>query len=410
MPRFEPFAGLRYDPDALTTHGSTLDDVVAPPYDVIDPPERARLVERSEHNAVRVELPEPEHGIDRYQVAASLLGEWQEAGVLRTDPQAGFYVYAMSFLDDVGMARRTMGVLGALEVSPAEAGQILPHEATMPKPKSDRLDLLRACEANLSPVWGLSLAGGLAAACQAAVATRSPDAVAVDDDGVTHELWMITEPERMSEISAIVGSSPVVLADGHHRYETCLAYQQERRATAGGAAGDYDLVMALVVELAEDQLAVGPIHRVLSELPDGFDLVGALGRGFDLQPSEPLAAGPASVASILRRATGPILVTAEGSWHMRAHADVAMSVEDDLDSSRLDVVLADLPPHELSYHHDPAEVVRAVREGTASAGILIRPASVEVITRAAHEHRRLPAKSTFFTPKPRTGMVVRLLR
>lgn len=419
MPRFEPFAGLRYNPDVLAAQGSSLDDVIAPPYDVIDPAQRASLVERSGCNAVRLELPEPERGVDRYQAAAILLGEWQDAGVLRPDPQAGFYVYAMSFLDGSGRARRTIGVLGALEVSPPDAGKILPHEATMPKPKSDRLDLLRACRANLSPVWGLSLAGGLSAACQEAVAVRSPDAVAVDGDGVTHELWVTTEPETTSGISEMVASAPVVLADGHHRYETCLAYQRERRASTAGAAGDYDLVMALVVELVEDQLAVGPIHRVLSGLPGGYDLAGALGKGFDLQPSEPLTAGVARaagaaagarLASILGKADGPILVTSEGSWHMRAHPDVANRVEDDLDSSRLDVVLGDLPPHELSYHHDAAEVIRAVQDASATAGILIRPASVEVITRAARERRRLPAKSTFFTPKPRTGMVLRLLR
>lgn len=415
MPRFEPFAGLRYDPAALAARGSDLDDVIAPPYDVIDPAGRAGLVGRSPYNAVRVELPEPEGGLDRYRSAAALLAQWRQAGVLRVDDQPGFYLYAMSFVDGAGRARRTLGVLGALEVSPAEQGAVLPHERTMPKPRSDRLDLLRACSANLSPVWGLSLAGGLSVLCEAETAGVAPDAAAVDGDGVTHSLWVLTDPAAVAGISKLVASAPVLLADGHHRYETGLAYMAERRAETGDVAGDYDLVLALVVELAGDQLAVGPIHRLVSGLPRGYDLVGALGKGFDLQPLDlqPAEMGPpgeTSVVAVLEKAGGPVLVTGNGSWQMRAHPDLAQRAEDDLDSSRLDLVLADLAPHELSYHHDPGEVIRAVEDGRARAGILIRPASVEVIARAARERRRLPAKSTFFTPKPRTGMVFRLLR
>ncbi|MGH9129695.1 MAG: DUF1015 family protein [Acidimicrobiales bacterium] len=412
MPRFEPFAGLRYAPAALASHGASLDDVVAPPYDVIDPAGREALVRRSPLNAVRLELPEPEVGKDRYSAAAALLSGWMEAGVLRLDADPAFYLYAMSYTDHAGRSRRTSGVIGALEASPAADGQVLPHEQTMPKPKGDRLDLLRACRANISPVWGLSLAAGLSS-CWEPFPAEEPDAVALDIDGVTHECWPITDPAAIGKIASVVGSAAVLLADGHHRYETSIAYREEMRAAARGAAGDYDLVMALVVELAEDQLAVGPIHRILTGLPEGYDLVGALARGFEMQPAPGLSGAFAqggSMAALLAEAGGPALVTGEGAWYMRARPEVVAAAEDDLDSSRLGLALEGIAGHELSYHHDPAEVVRAVREGGANAGILIRPASVAVIERAGRERRRLPAKSTFFTPKPRTGMVFRLLR
>ena len=127
---------------------------------------------------------------------------------------------------------------------------MLPHERTMPKPKGDRLQLLRECEANLSPVWGLALARGASSAADDT--SDPPIAAATDDEGVEHQLWRISEAGAIEAISASVTSAPVVIADGHHRFETALAYREERRAATGGRAGDYDLVMALVVELADN--------------------------------------------------------------------------------------------------------------------------------------------------------------
>ncbi|MGH9062616.1 MAG: DUF1015 domain-containing protein [Acidimicrobiales bacterium] len=450
MPRFEPFAGLRYDTPTLAAHDTTLDQVVAPPYDVVDPPERAALSLRSRWNAVRVELPEdnPAAGRDRYQEAAALLAAWEAEGTLRLDGQAAFYLYQMTFDDGAGERRRTSGVIGALEAAPPGEGDVLPHERTTPKPKSDRLDLLRACRANLSPVWGLSLASGLSELCRP---RGEAAATARDDDGVVHELWPVTDPDALAAICSTVGSAPVVLADGHHRYETSAAYRDERRAANGGAAGDYDLVMALVVELARDQLAVGPIHRLVAGIPDDLDLTDALSRRFELRPVDlPRAAqrsglaggagrleggagrleggaggpaggagelptlhgpaGRAAVAATLEKAGGPALLTRAGAWTLHATAATRRAAEYDVDSSQLDLALADLPPHQLSYHHDPGEVLAAVADGRASAGVLVRPAPVDVIAAAARDRRRMPAKTTFFTPKPRTGMVIRPVR
>ena len=135
-------------------------------------------------------------------------------------------------------------------------GEVLPHEETLPKPKSDRLDLLRATNANLSPIWGLSLTPGMA---KTYATDGAPDVSATDDDGVRHELWVIDDEQTVDAIRTAVSASPVVIADGHHRYETSLAFQRERRAALGGPVpGDFDLIMALVVELSADELAVGP--------------------------------------------------------------------------------------------------------------------------------------------------------
>ena len=396
MPRFEPFPGVRY-----RVGDGYLDDVVAPPYDVISLEERAGLARRSEHNAVRLELPEDEAGRDRYQVAADLWEEWRAKEVLVADAGPSFYLYRMGFHDEAGRPRQTSGVLGALQLSPPAQGEVLPHEHTTPKDRADRLELLRSCRANISPIWGLSLAQGLAALCQP---PGPPDARATDDEGVHHRLWRLTRPGLLDAISAGVASAPVLIADGHHRYETALAYQEERRAASGDRPGAYDAVLAYVVELSEEELRVRPIHRLLSGLPAALDLLDALSAHFELLDAGSDVTGlPATMAE----AGALALVTAGGAWLLRPRPDTVGAASHDLDSSRLDVALASLPPHTVSYQHGVDRVVAAVASGRAQAGVLLRPATVAQIAAVGRGGERMPPKTTFFHPKPRTGMVFR---
>jgi len=400
MPRFEPFPGLRYDPARFDAA-----DVTAPPYDVIDGADRAALLERHPDNAVRIDLPLG--GPDPYADAAATFRAWQRDGVLLTDAEPSFYAYRMAYVDEAGRPRRTTGVLGALELSrpgeiPESGGQpILPHEFTTPKAKTDRLDLLRATAANLSGVWGLSPAAGLTAL----LPTVEPPLASWDDaDGVTHSVWRLTDPEVLTAISAAIASEPVVIADGHHRYETSLAYRDERRA-ADGPDGDYDLVLTYVVELAEDELTVLPIHRLVSGLPQGFDLLAALAPFFEPYPAGPV--GP-DLATIMTAEGVLTLVLPDGAWFLRPRPE-AMTAARDLDSSRLDVALAALPPHDLVFQHGVEHVRDRVESGAAQAGVLLRPASVDQIVEIARGGERMPPKTTFFSPKPRTGVVFRTL-
>ncbi len=395
MPRFEPFPGIRYHSD-----DGRLDAVVSPPYDVVSPPERARLVDRSELNSVRVELPAEEKGVDRYQVAASLWEQWRTKGVLAEDPEPSFYLYRMGYRDDTGRPRQTTGVVGALELVAPGAGGILPHERTTSKDKADRLELLRACRANLSPIWGLSATEGLSGLLDPA---GPPDARASDDEGVHHRLWRVSQPGLTEAIAAAVAATPVVIADGHHRFETALAYRDERRALTGGLAGAYDAVMAFVVELSEEQLMVRPVHRLLSGLPPGLDLVQAFSACFEPAPA---GSPDATLPPRMAEAGALALVTTDEVWLLHPRPEM-LSDTQDLDSSRLDVALARLPEHSLVYQHGLENVLAAVREGRAQAGVLLRPATVAQIARTGRGGERMPPKTTFFEPKPRTGMVFR---
>jgi len=394
MPRFEPFIGLRYDGARVD-----LSMVIAPPYDVVEPEQRAKLVGRHSANAIRVELPEPDHraGLDRYANAAAQLDRWQRDGILVRDVLPSFYVYRMSEPD----GHATNGVIGVLGLEPDSVSGVLPHEQTLPKAKSDRLELLRATRTNLSPLWGLSMHAGLTALF---IRDELPDASAIDEEGVTHQLWVEDDPDALAQIAAAVDDSPVVLADGHHRFETALTYRDERLAT--GAVGGADSVMALIVELAPDQLDVGPIHRGLSGLPDGLDLVDAFSSWFDVTRA----------GEFTERTTGALgqsgalaLVTPAGAWLLSPKDGTPEAAGSPLDTSMVALVIAELPDHELDFYHSWPEAITAVSTGAAQATVLLRPIPVDQIEAWARAGRRLPPKSTYFRPKPRTGMVFRTL-
>jgi uncharacterized protein (DUF1015 family) len=398
MPRFEPFRGLRYQPDA-----SLIGQVMAPPYDVIGSAERVHLASRHPANAVLVELPEPDlqGGRDRYMVATDLFTRWQAEGILRPDPEPSLYPYRMT--DTSG--HTSTGVLGALGLSdPGEESDILPHEQTLPKPKSDRLDLLRATRANLSPIWGLSMTAGLTANFDPT--DDEPVADAYDDDGVRHQLWVLNDRDAIAAVRTAVAGAPVVVADGHHRYETARTYQAECRAANGNKSGAHDLVFALIVELAEEQLTVGAIHRTVSALPEDFDIVGAFSEWFDV-----VRAGAADDRTLgaLADSLSLTMVTGGQAYLLLPHAETYEEAGNDLDSSLIAVALSHLPPHDVLHRHSVGEAMAALADGEGQMAFLLRPVTVAQIEEWANARRRMPPKTTYFSPKPRTGMVFRSL-
>jgi uncharacterized protein (DUF1015 family) len=386
MPGFHPFRGVRY------TNGPSLDGVICPPYDVISPDDRAALVGLDERNAVRLEVP------DSYADAASLWQAWLDGGVLAADDEPSLYAYRMRFADEDGRPRHTTGFLGALDL----AGDVLPHEYTTPKDRADRLDLLRATRVNLSPVWMLTQAR---LSAHAPVDERPPDASAVDRDGVVHELWRVADAEAIAVVQgAVADAGPVLVADGHHRFEVAKAYRDE--VGPAPAAGAQDRLLTFLVELADDQVAVRAIHRLLSGLPDGFDLRGALAAHFDVEPTAP---ADDTILARMDAAGALALLTPDGTWLLRPRPATVDAAGHDLDSSRLDVALAVLPDPDVVFQHGWDLVRAAVDKGQAQAGVLLRPATVAQIADVSHGGDRMPPKTTFFHPKLATGMVFRSL-
>ena len=314
------------------------------------------------------------------------------------DESPSFYLYRLSFTDESGRARRTVGVIGGLEVVDEGAGGVLPHERTTPKAKTDRLDLTRATQCNLSPVWGLSLARGLTALL---LEPGTQVATCVDEQGVLHELERISDPLRLADIMIRIDSEAVLIADGHHRYAISRAYRDETRETALAAASQ--LTMTFVQELVEEQLSVEAIHR-LYDVP-ASDLLPALEAHFEIVDAGPVRSTVIADMS----ARGALCMVDEGlrGRFLLPRAEVFSGTRD-LDSARLEHCLASVP-HEVRYQHGIGEVLDQLRNGEMKSAILIRPVSIDEIRRTAHTGDLMPPKSTFFTPKLRTGLVMRPL-
>jgi uncharacterized protein (DUF1015 family) len=394
VPRFEPFPALRYAADDLQP-------VIAPPYDVLSEADLDELESRSEHNIVHVDVPRERSGEGRYEAAGDLLRSWVSDGVLVRDPMPSFTLYRMSFTDAAGRDRSIVGVLGALEVVDEGAGEVLPHERTTKKASTDRYDLTRATRANLSPVWGLSLAEGLTR-----LLTEPGEPMgSVTFDGVTHAVERVTDEARVAAISAMVWSDDVLIADGHHRYGVAREYRDTIRAEQGSDETTAELTLAFVSELVADQLSVEAIHRVYRGI-EREALVAALGTGFDLTPAGPVTT--ATLAEMDERGA-LCLLDRDGSGTWLTPKPGAFDGVRALDGAWLEQVLAGSDAT-VTYQHGVGELHQALADDdTITAAVLIRPVGIAEIERTAREGLLMPPKSTFFTPKLRTGLVVRPL-
>lgn len=393
MPRFEPFAALRF------SEYLPLGEVTAPPYDVLSDADADTLRASHPRNVVHVDVPNPASGPNRYAAAAATLEEWRDDGTVILDERPSFTLYRMRFVDEAGRNRNTVGVIGALEVVDEGSDGVLPHERTTPKAKTDRLDLTRATSANLSPVWGLSLTAGLTAVLDE---PGEPVRAFVDDHGVEHIVERVVDPDRVAAISAAVGANPVLIADGHHRYAISRTFRDEVRESAGPGT-DAELTLAFVAELVEDQLSIDAIHRVYRGIA-GDDLLARLSGWFAVSEAGPMDAG---FAARLVEHGSLCFVRPDGTGLWLTPGQRLAGVRQ-LDGALLETALGDADV-DVAYQHGVGRTVDLVTSGSATAAVLIRPTSIAEIRRTADERLLMPPKSTFFTPKLRTGLVIRPL-
>ena len=396
MPHFLPFRALRYAPS--TDLGKTC----APPSDVLNDSDRANLVAQHDHNIVNIDLPvATSTQSDAYLAAAQILQEWLKRGVLVRDESPSFTLYRMQFRDTIGNQRNIVGVLGGLEVVDEGAGGVLPHERTTPKAKTDRLDLTKATDANLSPVWGLSLAPGLSEIL------KTPAEVVgsyIDDQGVTHTVERVSDPDRIASISECIAQHPVIIADGHHRYAISRTYRDETRLRTNSSSTDAEQTLTFVNELIDEQLSVAAIHRLYTDVSAEV-LLETLASSFTITDAPPISAS--TLATMDKDGCLCFIDSDLKTKWLTPRADAFDGIRS-LDSARLEHALRDLS-HTVSFQHGVVEVVDVLSQQQANAAILIRPVSVAEIKRTATEGILMPPKSTFFTPKLRTGFVIREL-
>ena len=395
MPRFEPFQALRY------RRNVDLRDVCSPPYDVLSDLDRVALATAHANNIVHIDMPMASLG-NAYEHAAVVLNQWITEGVLVRDDKPSFTLYRMKFTDTTGKARNVVGVIGALEVVDEGAGGVLPHERTTPKAKTDRLELTRATDANLSPVWGLSLATGLST-----LLTEPAELLGELTDvlGVVHSVERVTDDARIAAISAAIAAHPVVIADGHHRYAISRTYRDEVRERTNSTSTGAELTMTYVNELIDEQLSVAAIHRLYEGITYK-ELAAALSPFFTINDADPV--GPSTLSQMNERGS-LCLVAKTGRTHWLTPIAEKFAGVRNLDSAYLEHALSSVQ-HEVRYQHGVTEVQHELSTSDAAAAILIRPVSVAEIQRTANEGLLMPPKSTFFSPKLRTGFVLREMK
>ena len=431
MATISPFRALRYNAhDALS-----LALVTAPPYDCISPELQDELYRTHPHNIVRLILGKDQAGDgparNRYTRAADLLAKWQTTGILARDPAPALYFYQQEF-DVEGRSYLREGFLARVGLEAFGAGKIFPHEETMPGPKEDRLKLLRATRANLSPIFGL-FPDETNEVTEVFRCGRICDPVAqtVDGDGVVHRLFACADPDLTDRVIALMAPKPLFIADGHHRYETALAYRNERQAAGETMGPDHPAssVLMLCVSMHHPGLAVLPTHRVLHGLPDlgAEKLRAATAEHFTWHEFSGAEATSARMLDHLGAAKGHVF----GLWTRDTSKAFVLALRDPkvMDAAaadhskawrKLDVAIlqriflgmdlpkavADASKLRLSYVHLADQAFDAVHEDGADGALVLRPLPVSSLQDVAQENERMPAKSTYFYPKAISGLVI----
>ena len=390
---------------------------MCPPYDVISDEQNEKLHARSEHNAIRLELGRSEAGDEaRYQRARETFDSWLEAGVLRRDETPGLYVYRQDFAAPDGSRRRVIGTLGALALEEfGDTSGVLPHERTMAGPKEDRLKLLRALPVNISPIYAIYRGAGGLTPWYEALENRPTAARFADDAGILHRLWTVTAPAEIEMVRAALRPGPLVIADGHHRYETALNNHRER--VAAGDAGEHDAIMTFVVDADSEGLVVLPYNRAVRVSASRSEIAAKLVKEFSARPIEAedaydeLDGSQADHPMVFVLGDEALLAEASDADVTEAtgprHEDWRKLDVVALHEAVLPRVVGDAQP-EFAFSKDAREVRSLVQEGW-TFGVLLRPLRPADIVDVARSGERMPQKASYFWPKAITGLTFRPL-
>lgn len=434
MARIEAFRGVRYD----LGHVGSLSDVVAPPYDVINPDFQTELYKKHPANVIRLILNREEPGDDdsnnRYTRAARFLKNWQNEGVLQRDSHPAIYVYHQVF--DYGGRRYTRrGFMCRVRLERFGEGRIYPHEETHASAKADRLRLTMACRANLSQIFGIypDADNRVQSVLEKAVANQTP-IEAIDHLGVQHRMWLVTDVRVIADATAGMGDKPIFIADGHHRYETACNYR-DQLARQQNLADNHPAqsVLMMCIGMNDPGLIVFPTHRLFRGLPylNAAKLAAKIGEFFDIQTRDVGPEGTERIWDLIERRAdqGTMAFFTEGDrqWSIasinlngRARmAEVAREHSRDwqtlgvsiLHRLVIETLLGAVNLPKAMYVHSIDEVVQGLQDGDPEGGMfplaaLVMPATVDHVKAISEQWERMPAKSTYFYPKLLSGLVI----
>jgi uncharacterized protein (DUF1015 family) len=430
MAEITPFRALRYDPDQVK-----LEDVLTQPYDKITPEMQSRYYERSPNNLVRIILGKPgETDTDSFNVytrAAEYLHDWRSGRLLRHDPEPAIYIYSQTFtVPGTRQVAERRGLIALGRIHDYSDGVVFRHEQTLAKPRQDRLNLLRATSAHFGQIFMLYTdpKHEVEALLQAKT-KEDPDTTVLDEYETLHRTWRVDDPALIRAVQEKMRDKKLLIADGHHRYETALAYRNERRAAAGSSDPNapYEFVMMTLIPMESPGLVILPTHRIVHGLP-AFDrerMLEDAGRLFDITRID-VRSETRSATTLLSEAgahcTAFVAVTRQGPYLMRAKRtpinealEGVSTQQRELDVVQLHRILlqqilgisedAIRNQEHVKYEREASEAISWVRQG-ANVAFLMNPAKIEQVRDVAFAGEVLPQKSTDFYPKLLSGLAI----
>jgi uncharacterized protein (DUF1015 family) len=423
LAEISPFPGVRYNQEIVGDMAS----VICPPYDIISPEEQRAYYEKSEYNAIRleheIEPPQDTKAKDKHSRASATFNQWLKERLLIFDHVPSFYVHEHTFTYQ-NTRKRRLGFMACVRLEAWEKKIIFPHENTVPGIKSDRLDLMRACAANFSPLLGLyEDLGQKVTKLLTSQASRKPT-IDFTEAGETHKLWVANEPEFVQRVSHFLAPRPIYIADGHHRYETALAYRDERRQETSSSRGNeaFNFIMMTLVSFSDPGLIVLPVHRLVHNLSSKAmtQFRGNLETLFEVEsvPSEEgtlpeirgavtqiLGLEPGSVIALRPRHSSS-LKEMMPQGHSEAYKRLDVSIVQHL---VIDKLTALDKSSSVAYTPNIVEAHQLVESGEYQLAFLLNPISVTTIKAIADANDKMPGKSTYFHPKLPTGLVINRL-
>ncbi len=433
MANISPFQGVRFNPRSVE-----IAKVVCPPYDIISPDAQKSFYSQDGHNIIRIELgldtPDDTEQDNRYTRAGRYLSEWMAQEILVPESKPAIYLYTMDYRHPREGAKILKGFYSRVELEEIGRGRIFPHEWTFPKAKQDRLQLLRAVRANTSPIFSMfsDPDNACIARLEAAAGGRRPD-IDIIQDGVRHRVWVITDPEALGAVSERLRDQPLFIADGHHRYETALNFQKEMRANSPSRTPmPWDYVFMYCANMDDPGLSLLPIHRVvLNPLPVAAAVVlERLARRFELLPVAAAASPTATRDTLLdrmhveanRTVFGVVVGRGPDFYLARLRSEekpASARVVDQLDVTHFQRLVleeafgmqdsAAKKENQIQFIKDEDAALRLLAAGDAGIVFFLNPTRIQQVRGVVLAGDRMPQKSTYFFPKPVTGLVLNKL-
>ena len=413
MAEIQPLRALLYDTSVV----GPLADVVAPPYDMIDADQRAALAARSPFNVVAVDLPQGQP--DPYAAARELFESWQLQGALVRDREPALWAHTQEYRAPGGRTLTRRGFFCRVRIESYGPGRVRPHERTHPGPKEDRLRLTRATRADVSPIFSLYSDSAQAAwAALEPTTGEAPWGEVSDPDGTVHRVWRVADSKAIAAVQEATSAAELLIADGHHRYETMQAYADEV-----GGEGEHRYILMCLVAIEDPGLTVLPTHRLVAGLDEQrrHALAQALELDFQISPvpleqiAPPPGEGPLQMGYIDSERQQALRLTLKDQALAEAALDANTPAYRRLDTAVLEVLLLKralgLSDEDIAhlnglfYARDADEAVESVRSGRYDAAFLMRPTPVGLVRDVAAGGENMPPKSTNFFPKLLTGLL-----